>query len=296
MHAEIRKMSRQRVIAACFIVFLGSLLQAVYADVRMGVVAPRTYTDTAQRWSPFGKYLSEIMGEKVEIVPLLSDQLLSTADAGTMDVFFTHSSHVVYLLEKAQGKPLVTLNTLDGTRFGGVLVAKKGAGITTAKDVKGKRVSTSSRDSAGAYHFPLYHLYKSGVLEKDLAQVMELKKQDNSLLSLANGVVDVAFIRTGVFEQLVKEGSIKSDDYVIVDNQHVPDFNTLLSTDLYPEWYVTATPKVSTEWAQKLKTALLAITPESEVAKQTKIKGFVEPLDVTPVREMLKNLKFAPYN
>lgn len=278
------------------VVLWGSMAEMVYADVRLGIVAPRTYTETVVRWTPFGKYLSHALNEKVEIIPLLSEQLIPAADAGTVDVFFSHSSHVVYLLEKSQGKTLVTLNTLDGTRFGGVLIAKKDSGITAAKDVKGKRVSTSSKESAGAYHFPLYHLYKSGVFEKDLAQVLELKKQDNSLLSLANGVVDVAFIRTGVFEQLVNEGSVKGDEYIIVDSRKNPEFNQLHSTDLYPEWYVTATPKVTAEWAQKLKTALLAITPESEVAVHARIKGFVEPLDITPVRDMLKNLKFAPYN
>lgn len=45
-----------------------------------------------------------------------------------------------------------------------------------------------------------------------------------------------------------------------------------------------------------IETALLAITPESEVAAHARNKGFVEPLDITPVRDMLKNLKFAPYN
>lgn len=268
----------------------------VLAEVRIGVVAPRSYMDTVQRWSPLGAYLSQALKEKVEIVPLLAKQLIPATDEGKVDIFLSQNSHTVYVLEKTKGKLLVTLNTLEGPRFGGVILSKKGSGITTAKDVKGKRVSTSSKESAGGYHFQLYHLYKNGVREADLAEVVELHKQDNSLLALARGLVDVAFLRTGVFEQMVKEGSAKEGDYVIVDSRQNPEFNQVHSTDLYSEWYVTVTPKVSPELSKAMKAALLSITAESKVATHARIKGFVEPLDITPVREMLKQLKLAPYN
>ena len=95
---------------------------------------------------------------------------------------------------------------------------------------------------------------------------------------------------------MVKEGSAKESDYVIVDSRQNPEFNQVHSTDLYPEWYVTVTPKVNPELSKAMKAALLAITAESEVATHARIKGFVEPLDITPVREMLKQLKIARYN
>ena len=72
----------------------------VLAEVRIGVVAPRSCVDTVQRWSPLGAYLSQVLKEKVEIVPLLSEQLIPATDEGKVDIFFSHNSHAVYALEK----------------------------------------------------------------------------------------------------------------------------------------------------------------------------------------------------
>lgn len=269
----------------------------MHADLNLAVVAPRTYTEAATRWAPLAQYLSAALNEQVEITPLLSGQLLPATDSGKFDAYLSHSSHAVYLMEKVGGRPLATLNTLVGSQFGGVMIAKKDSNIRTAKDVKGKRVSTSTKQSAGAYQFPLYHLVTNGVQEADLALVLELRKQDNSLLALENGIVDVAFMRTGVFEQMVAEGIVKPENYVVVDQQTQNGFPQVHSTALYPEWLFVVVPsKVDDKKSEQLKAILLGLQADSEAAIRAHIKGFIEPLDLSQVRTMLRELKMPPFN
>ena len=280
-------------------VFFFSLVACinVHADLNIGVVAPRTYAEAAARWAPLAQYLSAALNEPVQISPLLSGQLHPATDSGKFDAYLSQSSHAVYMMEKVGGRPLATLNTLAGSRFGGVMIAKKDSNIRTATDVKGKRVSTSTKQSAGAYHFPLYHLVTHGVQEADLALVMELKKQDNSLLALENGIVDVAFMRTGVFEQMVAERTVNPENYVVVDQQKEDGFPQAHSTALYPEWLFVVIPnKVDDKKAEKVKAILLGLQADSEVAIRAHIKGFIEPLDLSPIRTMLRDLKMPPFD
>ena len=280
-------------------IFFFSLIACinVHADLKIGVVAPRTYAESAARWAPLARYLSAALNEQVQITPLLGSQLIPSTDSGAFDAYLSHSSHAVYLMEKVGGRALATLNTQAGSRFGGVMIAKKDSNIRAAKDVKGKRVSTSTKQSAGAYHFPLYHLVTHGVQEADLALVMELKKQDNSLLALENGVVDVAFMRTGVFEQMVAEGAVNPENYVVVDQQKTEDFPQVHSTALYPEWLFVVVPsKVDDTKSEKLKTILLGLPPDSDAAIRANIKGFIEPSDLSSVKTMLRDLKIPPFD
>ena len=105
--------------------------------------------------------------------------------------------------------------------------------------------------------------------------------------------MDAGFIRTGQLENMIKDGKVAESDVVVVNRK--AGFPLALSTTLYPEWYMVNVTGDAAK-AAKLKAALLALDAESPASKAAKIKGFTEPLDPTPIVEMLKTMKVPPFD
>ncbi|MDX1810746.1 MAG: PhnD/SsuA/transferrin family substrate-binding protein [Gammaproteobacteria bacterium] len=269
---------------------------AVLADISLGVIAPRGKDKAQQRWAEYGTYLSKEVGEKVSIVPLLPSEVLKQSKE--MDFMLVNPTQTVILMTVDKAKQLATLNKKSGSQFGGVIVAKKGSGIRHAADLKGKKVmGLKFRAAAGAYMFQTYHLILKGINpHTDFASFTEGKKQDDLVMKVKNGVIDAAFIRTGILESMAREKKINLDDFVIVDQKSAGSFKQMLTTVLYPEWSLMAMPKADHVVAEKIKNSSIAMNADSTMAKAAKIVGFVKTVDITPMKDVMEELGVYPFD
>lgn len=285
-------------ISRYLILLLLTLCGSAQAAVELGIVAPRGAGETLERWGALAKFLSSELNEPVNIQPLSPAQVFEAASAGKVDFILSHSVHTVQLLEQVDGQILVTVNGFSGPRFGGVIVAKKGSGITKLADLRGKKVTSMKfRESAGAYVFQTYELNKVGIdPHKDFAAFTEGTKQDNLIMAVKNGTVDAAFARTGLLEDMAKDGKIKLDDFEIVNAQKEAGFPDALSTGLYPEWCVTVLSHVAPPTVAAVKNALLKVSTGTPAAKAAEIQGFVAPIPLDSIKDVLKTLKISPYD
>jgi twitching motility protein PilJ len=268
------------------------------ADINIGVIAPRGELKALKQWSDFGKYIAASMGENVTIKPFPPRTLISAAAEKKVDFILSNPTQAMVLKEVYGATPLATLNKKSGSQFAGVIVAKKGSGISKAEDLKGKKVmSLKFRKAAGAYIFQTYHLLQKGIdPHKDFASITEGKKQDDLLMAVKSGKIDAAFIRTGILEAMEKEGKIKMDEFVIVDQNTTDGFPLAHTTALYPEWYLSSLKGSDTGKAEKIKMAALKLKPSDKAAKRAKIKGFVEPVSMDSMTAALKALKIKPFD
>jgi ABC-type phosphate/phosphonate transport system substrate-binding protein len=275
----------------------GFTQSAFSQDIKLGVLAPRGELKATTRWQDFGDYLSEKLGTKVTIVPIPPARVIDAANTGKIDFLLSHSPHTVYVQEKLGADVLATLNTKAGPRFGGVIIATKGSGIRNASDLRGKRVmSLKFKAAAGAYIFQTYHLMQQGIdPHHDFASFREGKKQDDLVLAVKNGLIDAAFVRTGLLENMQREGKIDLADFQVVDSRSDDDFPLLHSTALYPEWCLSALPNANAQ-AQAVRAAAFELKPDMPAAQKARIKGFVEPVPLDGIKEALKSLHIAPYN
>ena len=274
---------------------LASSLQA--AELKLGVNAPRGELEAKTRWSAFAEYLSTQIGQPVTLVPMRPSDLVGNAQAGKLDMVLGQGVQTVQLQERLRAVPAATMNGKEGAQFGGVILAKKGSGIVSAKDLKGKKVMSLDKSTAGAYLFQVHYLHQQGIdPHKDFAAFTEGKKQDDLVLAVKAGLVDAAFVRSGLLESMVKEGKIALSDFAVVDAKQSKDFPLLRTTDLYPEWYLSVMPQVSPELGGKIKAALLRITVETPAAKAADMQGFVEPLPLDGIKDALRALKMSPYD
>lgn len=284
---------------ACGIVVLCTLfLTHAAAELKLGVLAPRGGVEAEARWQAFAAYLSQQLAQPVSLMPLRPPSVVPTAQAGQVDLVLSHAAHTVYLKERHAAVPLATLNGKEGPLFAGVIVAKSGNGIRTVEDLKGKRgMSLKFKEAAGAYIFQTYHLMQKGIdPHRDFASLQEGKKQDDLVLAVQAGLIDVAFVRSGLLEAMEREGKIKMADFLVVDQRTGDNFSFVHSTDLYPEWYISALSKVPAAVQEKIKAALLHMTPDMPAAKAVRVQGFVAPLPLEGMQKALQALKIPPYD
>lgn len=288
-----------RHLASMFLA-LGSLIvsmTAVSDPVRFGITSNRGGVDALVKWNDLGALLEKETGKKVELVPLTPQDIESAATSGRVDYVLANPVVSVLLAKKHAWTSIATLDQGGGTQFSGVILSKKGSGIKTAADVKGKNVMAFQvRSSAAAYVFQTKHLLDKGIdVNKDLASLREGKKQDDIVLAVKAGLVDVGFIKSGLLEEMVKEGKVSLDDFEIVDRRN-DGFAHIHSTDLYPEWMVNASSKTDAATTDKIKAALLSVTPGSPISEKASVKGFVAPLSLDSLSGTLKALKMAPFD
>lgn len=287
-------MKNVKTIIACAALLLMSG-QAAYADLKIGVLAPRGELNATTRWAEFGKYLTAQLKEPVSIVPLVPTKVIDAVKNGEVDVVLTHPGHAIALGEKFGVKHLATLNEKDGPQFAGVIAVRHG-GVKRLADLKGKTVMTMDDSAAGAYIFQAYHLRKHGLdVNKDMKRITG-KNQDDLVLAVKGGFADAAFIRTGTLEAMTRDGKIGKDDLDVLEPRKDRDFDYPHTTALYPEWYLSVLPKVNAATAGKLKTAALNLKPGDPACQSAKIQGFVPPLSLNGMRDALKALKLPPYN
>ena len=271
---------------------------AIAEDIRIGVLAPRGELKAMQRWTEFGNYLGKQTGQSVKIVPLAPPKVIQAAKNKEVNFVLSHPPHTVALQEKYGAKPLATLNKKSGSQFAGVIIAKKGSGITKASDLRGKKVmSLKFKVAAGAYIFQTYHLKQQGInVHRDFASIKQGKKQDDLVLAVNAGIIDAAFVRSGLLEAMQKEGKIKMSNFVIVDQRVDKNFKPVHTTELYPEWYLSSLKGNNPKLAKKVKAAARKMGSDIDASKAAKINGFIEPLSLARMKAALKSLKISPYD
>ena len=279
---------------------------AAEAEITIGVNAPRGELATLEQWTEVANTLSNKIGETVTVVPLKPKDMVPAAMQGRVDFFLSNPVQTIVITETGLGTPLASLEKNAGKYFAGVIATKKGNGITKVEHLKGRRImAKTAKSAAGARVFQEYHIQQQGVkLAEDGITLINSKKQDDAILAVAVGIMDAAFVRSGVLESMSKAGKIDLEEFFIIDHQHNKttdcqrdkSFNLLHSTRLYPEWYLLSAKATNAKTASKLKDAALSILPDSSAAQTAKIKGFfTPPLSMEPLKEALKALNLPPF-
>lgn len=286
-----------RTASLIFVLFL-LLPSYVWAEtINFGVIANRGVVKANAKWGELAKYLSKETGQDVRLVPVTPDKVATVMARGKVHFFLSNPVTTTILAEKHGAVPLATMKRKAGSQFGGVIISRRGSGINSSSDLKGKKVMAFKfGKSAAAYVFQVYHLKQKGIdAHKDFSSFREAKKQDDIVLAVKNGIMDAGFVKTGLLENMQREGLIKLSDFTIVDQQRGGKFKQVRSTALYPEWYLVSAKHTRADVSEKVKKAVLSLRSSDQAAEKAKIKGFVLPLDLGGLKDTLKSLNLAPY-
>jgi diguanylate cyclase (GGDEF)-like protein/PAS domain S-box-containing protein len=283
------------------LVLLASSAQAAEKEIRIGVLSFRSLEQTKLQWQATADYLNtQMAGFHFSIIPMYYSSLDLAINRHELDFVLTnpeyyttlHADHALSAI--ATLMPLVNGNPVS--TFGGVILARADrADINSLADVRGKVVASPNEHSLGGYLMERWALYKQGIMISQIARIQFTDMpHDKAVLEVLNGTADVAFVRTGILEGMAHDGSIRIDQFKVLNRQPLARFPQLLSTDLYPEWPFAAMPNVPDELVKRVTLTLLNIQPQSLAARQGNYFGFSPPGNYAKVEAVMERLKVDP--
>lgn len=275
---------------------------AAEQEIKIGVLSHRGYLATLSMWSPTADYLTQsIPGYTFTITPLGFDEVEPSVRDGKVDFLLVNPGIYVNIEVGYRISRIATLsNSLEGVAynvFGGVIFTRNdNREIKTLEDIRGHRFMAVDETSLGGYQMAWRELKAVGVdPQADFSDLQFGSTHDRVVLSVLEGKVDAATVRTDILERMAASGVIDLNDIRIVNQQHTPTFPFRHSTQLYPEWPFSKVAHTSNELAQKVAVALLNMPKGHIATKSGNYSGWTIPLDYQPVHELFKELHLPPY-
>ena len=300
-------LDRTRLAMLCAVFVLAWPARA--ADERkplvFGVFAFLGVAETRAKYQPIADYLNQTLKHERIILKVLDLPALESAiTGGALDIVTTNPTHflVVRKLLPTTGV-IATLVASEENRpvrqLGGAIIARADRNdIRSLSDLRNKVIATPSTSHMGGYRAQAYELFRAGIhLPKDAARVIALEGSHQAVVqSVLAGGADIGFVRSGVIEMMLREGSLQAGEIKLIQPWFHPAFPYRSSTRLYPEWPVFALPHVDERSVRHVAAALFSLEPEHPAARAAGIHGYTVPADYLPVEELSRALRLPPFD
>ncbi|BCR05343.1 ABC transporter substrate-binding protein [Desulfuromonas versatilis] len=297
-------LARPAVIAAACLLALVALSgcdrAAERPKMRIGYMNCNSEEETLQRFRPLTRYLSEKLGVDFETVPVDTQDFEERFAKGEFE--FTHSNSLVYIiLKENHDLRLLAAERRGqfGSRTAGAIISRKGSGIETLEDLKGKRMLFGPQLAPTGYLAQYDLMLEAGLdPERDLGYYAIPSgsfKHEKVVYGVYFGDFDVAAAPALDLEVMTREGKITADD-----------FHIIAQSPIIPYCTFGASKQIDAELVEKFRKALLELKPEEtvtidgeqvKVLKSAWIDGFDQLLDsdYDPIRVMAKRANMPPY-
>lgn len=303
----IRRLFRLAAMACTLLAAAGIAMaddSATSREIRFGVLAFRPKPITEAQWRPVADYLAKSLDNRpVTLVALTYPEMEEAVAQRRVDLVLTQPAFYVHLSTLyGLSSPMATLCNIENgvpvRTFGGVIAVKAArSDIQELGDLAGKRIATASAQSFGGYLMAAYELQKAGVSMPRGNRLIETgMPHDRAIEQVLSDKADAAFVRSGLIEEMLNEGKIAKGQLRTLNPKNAHDQPFALSTRLYPEWPIAATPDVEEDLANKIAAALLGMPHDGETAQKARIHGFNVPMDYHPVTEVLMALRQPPFD
>ena len=271
-------------------------------EVRLGVLSFRSPEQTAAQWQPLADYLTQrVSGYHFRVIPLFYPDLDRAVANHELDLVLTNPEHYVLLRSRHSLAAQATLMPLAGgypvNQFGGVILTRANRDdLQDFADLRGKHVASVGEASLGGYLMQRWALMQADVdITRDLAELRFTgMPHDRVVNEVLAGRADAGFVRTGVIESMIKEGRLNKNQIKLLRQAETPEFPQLLSTDLYPEWPLSATSGTPGWFAKRVVQALFELEPDSAAAKAGNFFGFAPAGDYSQIENIMVKLRVHP--
>ncbi|MFZ2196127.1 MAG: phosphate/phosphite/phosphonate ABC transporter substrate-binding protein [Thermodesulfovibrionales bacterium] len=266
---------KRQITAIILAVVMTSLLvpSIVSAEIKFAILPRLSVIEMKNMFKPLEEYLTKEVGEKVSLI--FTKDFTSFKEmikSGQADLGFANPIIYVQLKKELDIEPLaLSAEFKAGTKFRGIIIARKDSGISKLQDLKGKKLIFVDKDSAAGYIFQMLLLSKAGMdIQKDFTMLPFAKKHENVTYAVSIGTADAGGIREDDFEKMKTKVDITK--LAIVGY-----------TDYFPNWPVFATPIANKDATKKIKAALLKLKPgdplSGKIVGSAKLDGFVAVKD-----------------
>lgn len=295
-----------KIVASCLVVLLsGSFLSGCDSvkerpKMRIGYMNCNSEAETRERFGPLNEYLSQQLDIDFELVSVDTQEFAERFEQGEFS--FTHSNSLLYIILRER-KNLRLLATEKrgqyGPRTSGSIISRKGSGIKTLEDLKGKFLLFGPQLAPSGFLAQYDLMLQAGIdPEQDLAYYGIPRgsfKHEKVVYGVYFEKYDVAASPSLDLELMIRDGKIKADD-----------FNVIAESEIFPYCTFGAAREIPDELAQRFRSVLLDLTLQTTVKYQGEtvkvldsawVDGFeqLEDADYDPIRRMARNANMPPY-
>ncbi|CEM36394.1 unnamed protein product [Vitrella brassicaformis CCMP3155] len=245
-------------------------------QVTVAVIAFRGEEKVLHQWrATFHNYLNSAVGDECDVefslVALDFDAMYHSVSIAheaaapgsdsvpPMDFVFTNP---VEFQTMYSTRPLLSVTKvrlgIHLNSFGTVLFTRRNLTVDSILECRDRVVCGVHRRSFGGWIVGLHEMIRRGIDPyKDASRVEFFGTHDETVYGVLAGKCDCGTIRTGTLEAMEAEGNINVEDVKLLHERKHLDFPYLISTDLYPEWTLSALPHVPERLAMKVALSLL---------------------------------------
>ena len=161
-----------------------------------------------KKFTPIVNYLSRQTGMPIKIkIGSDYDEHIQYIGLNKVDIAYMGPASYVKMTNKFGHKPILARLEIDGNPwFQGNIVARRGSGIKTLSDLKGKRIAYGDPSSTMSYIVPHYMLHKAGVYTDSISKYQFLYSHNNVALGVLSGDFDAGAVKPAVFEKFETDG------------------------------------------------------------------------------------------
>lgn len=218
-----------------------------------------------------------------------------TGDIGNADLVLSSAGTYVRMLGRG-AKDLATAasnltpnpNRAEGSVF---ITLDTRQDIREFADLRGKRVAATGPNAFSGYHAALGEIARRGEDPDTFFGSFVRSGHDmtRELDLLRSASADVAVVRTCFLEELKAKGIDVSDIRPVALRDGIHPSGCMTSTDLYPNWTIFATPRLSPENARLITQTLLAM-PKAEHGVHWSVAS-----DFTTTDTLYRSIRLGPY-
>ena len=246
-----------------------------------GVIPVAGSTSMKENFGPLTKYLEDSLGVKVEM-KLAGDYtgIITGMAHKHIDFAYLGPKSYVEAARRANAEALVV--EVDGESglpgYRGTIITKKGSGLKSLEDIKGKKWAFTSSQSTSGTLVPTVMFSKKGIdPKKYFSKVIYSGGHEASILAVKAGKVDAASTNNLDFNRGLGKQWTKDD------------FNVIHTSGLIPGAPVAIRAELPNSLKMAVKGALVSYK-DAEGLKRLKNKGFIPGDDSVydPIRELIE--------
>jgi phosphonate transport system substrate-binding protein len=141
-------------------------------------------------------------------------------------------------IEKMGVEPLARPQYVDGaSTYYGMVLVRKGSGIRSAADMKGKRMVFVDKATTAGYLLPLNYFHSIGIEDYRswFGEYYFSGTHEDAILDVLNGLADVGAAKNTVFYRMAaRNGRIPRELEILATSPHVPANGLAVRSDLSP--------------------------------------------------------------
>lgn len=198
-----------------FFIFPSYSIAAKPKELRVYLIPTEAPDIVVKKHQPLADYLKKRLGVEVKLtVPPTYPEVIEAIEKGQADLSYLGALTYLQAKEKVPDiEPIVTAQAIHTT----VIITRKGSGIKSIKELKGKTFAFGSESSTSGHLVPRGDLLSSGIdPSKDFARFIFAGGHDKVAFAVAKGEIDAGALYKPVFDRLVSEGKVSDKDVMVI--------------------------------------------------------------------------------